>query len=53
MTPKLRREDGGEVADRVKENVHNLPVTSVALAGLLGAGVMALMYNFGPLSRRR
>lgn len=32
-----------DMAERVQENVSNLPLMSVALAGLLGAGLMALI----------
>ena len=32
-----------DAAERINQNVRNLPLTSVALAGLLGAGVLALV----------
>jgi len=32
-----------QTAQRVQENVHNLPVTSLIVAGLVGAGVMAIL----------
>ena len=38
-----QEDEMGKTARRVKHNIHSLPVTSVALAGLLGAGVMALL----------
>jgi hypothetical protein len=39
-------------AERVEENLRNLPMTSLALAGLLGAGIMALYSTKGLLTRR-
>jgi hypothetical protein len=30
-------------AERVQQNVRNLPIASMALAGLIGAGAMALL----------
>lgn len=45
-----------DAAERVQENVTNLPITSISLAGLLGlglgAGVMALLLNRGPFTRK-
>jgi hypothetical protein len=32
-----------ENAQRVQQNVRNLPITSIALAGVLGAGAVALL----------
>lgn len=49
MTTEMKN-DPAETTERVEENIHNLPFTSVALAGLLGAGVMALLAWFYPWS---
>jgi hypothetical protein len=32
-----------QAAQRIQQNVHNLPVTSLLVAGLAGAGVMAIL----------
>ena len=32
-----------QTAQRVQQNVHNLPVTSLLVAGLAGAGAMAIL----------
>jgi hypothetical protein len=32
-----------DVAERMQQHVHNMPIASVALAGLLGAGAVVLM----------
>jgi hypothetical protein len=32
-----------QTAQRVQQNVHNLPITSLILAGLAGAGVLAII----------
>jgi len=32
-----------QTAQRVQQNVHNLPITSLIVAGLAGAGVLAIM----------
>lgn len=41
-----------QTAERAQQNVSNLPLTSVALAGLLGAGMMALVHSFKPARHR-
>lgn len=38
------RNNATETANRVQENISNLPITSMALAGVLGAGVMAALF---------
>ena len=35
-----------DTAERVQQNVRNLPIASMALAGLVGAGAMALLALF-------
>ncbi len=32
-----------QTAQRVQQNVHNLPITSLVVAGLAGAGVLAII----------
>lgn len=32
-----------QTAQRIQQNVHNLPVTSLLVAGLAGAGVLAIL----------
>lgn len=47
MFHKKTMEGGPGAAKRVQQNVKNLPITSVALAGLLGAGAIALAARMG------
>ena len=36
-------DEAEDTTRRIQSNVHNLPITSVMLAGLLGAGLVALI----------
>ena len=42
---------GSDAASRIQENVKNLPFTSMAMAGLLGAGTVALLSVLKPFQR--
>jgi hypothetical protein len=39
-------ENVADTASRVQQNVRNLPIASMAVAGLVGAGAMALLASF-------
>lgn len=42
-----------ETAGRLRHNVYNLPLTSMVMAGLLGAGAVALMSACKVFSHRK
>jgi hypothetical protein len=42
-----------ETAERLRHNVYNLPITSMVMAGLLGAGAVALMSVCKVFSHRK
>jgi hypothetical protein len=39
-------DNASDTAQRIQQNVSNLPLTSMALAGLVGAGAVALFASF-------
>jgi hypothetical protein len=47
MRNKSYTDRATDTAERLHQNVKNMPMTSIALAGLVGAGAMALISMMG------
>ena len=45
--------NAADTAERVQQNVRNLPIASMALAGLVGAGAMALIASCKSFQRNK